>query len=103
MGVGVRYYYNQAGRARHHQLHGPYAGNYVALEGQTELRRRYFGPDEYAPGLTVQWGMQRRLNRSFLLDLNTGLGLEATRRGYYGGNWRVSLAVRLNAGLYFGR
>ena len=104
VGVGIRYYYNQAGRARQNRPHGLFQGNYVALEAQTELRRRYYGPDEYLPGLGLQWGMQRRLSRSFLLDLNAGIGLETVRSAYYsGGAWRPNFAYQFNLGLYFGR
>ena len=67
-GIGARYYYNQAGRARHNRVHGPFVGNYLALEARTELRRRALGlSDRYTPGLNAVWGMQRRLSRNFCL------------------------------------
>ena len=42
LGVEARYYYNQAGRARNKRAHGPFVGNYLALEAHTELRRGYY-------------------------------------------------------------
>lgn len=107
VGIGARYYYNQAGRARHHRPHGPFAGNYLALEAHTELRQRYGTSTEVAPGLNLLWGMQRRLGRSFLFDFNVGAGLGpvASRTGFGirnpGSN--VNITTQINLSVYFGR
>lgn len=100
LGVGLRYYYNQAGRERHNRAHGAFQGNYLALEALTELQRvRYFTYDdttypfptlvtsEYrtqaTPLLNVYWGMQRRLGRHFLYDVNVGAGVIAKPTSFY--------------------
>lgn len=94
LGLGLRYYYNQAGRERHNRAHGAFQGNYLALEALTELDRiRYFLYDnisypypgtesvEYrtqaSPLLNVYWGLQRRLGKHFLYDVNAGVGVIA--------------------------
>lgn len=89
VGVGGRYYYNQAGRAQHQRVHGPFVGNYVALEALTELDRKLFtGLDgngnsttaynvQAMPLLNAYWGLQRRPGKHFLYDLNTGVGIIA--------------------------
>ena len=108
IGIGARYYYNQAGRARHNRAHGPFVGNYLALEAHTEARRRYNQPADVSPGLNAVWGMQRRLGRSFLFDFNTGLGVSPvrsdTRLGYSSGaSGSMNFTAQLNLGIYFGR
>jgi len=93
LGLGLRYYYNQAGRERHHRVHGAFQGNYLALEVLTELDRiRYYFYDisypypgtesiEYriqtTPLLNAYWGLQRRLGKHFLYDVNAGVGIIA--------------------------
>ena len=107
LGLGARYYYNQAGRARHERAHGLFVGNYLALEAHTELRQRYAQRADVAPGLNLLWGMQRRLGRNFLFDFNTGVGLGPRRSDSYlgysspGGNLNVT--TQFNLGIYFGR
>ncbi|GAA4016466.1 hypothetical protein GCM10022408_32430 [Hymenobacter fastidiosus] len=119
LGIGGRYYYNQAGRAQHNRAHGNFIGNYLAVEVHTERQRyfRYQGGSplspyspfslhrRYTPTLNVLWGMQRRLGRSFLFDCNAGVGLGARRSeaniGYSSGAFNPSLQV--NLGLYFGK
>ncbi|MBO2008714.1 hypothetical protein [Hymenobacter negativus] len=102
LGLGLRYYYNQAGHEQHNRAHGAFQGNYLALEALTELDRiRYFLYDtstypypgaesiEYrtqaSPLLNVYWGLQRRLGKHFLFDFNTGVGIIAkpTSDQYY--------------------
>ena len=88
-GLMLRYYYNQAGRARHNRARGPFVGNYLALGTSTELEERAIGEfdyiDIYSPptfkthylfdtSVNLYWGMQRRLGRHFLYDLNVGAG-----------------------------
>lgn len=89
VGIGARYYYNQAGRERHHRAHGPFVGNYVALEAMTELDRKMLagldGNGNIVPAYHVQampllnayWGLQRRPGKHFLYDINTGVGIIA--------------------------
>ncbi|MFC7666381.1 hypothetical protein ACFQT0_02285 [Hymenobacter humi] len=105
VGIGGRYYYNQAGRALHNRAHGRFIGNYVGMELHTEMRRMYGQEVELAPALNVVWGMQRRLNRNFLLDFNAGVGLGPNRN--YTTLARVpgplTLTTQFNLGLYFGR
>ncbi|WP_375418367.1 hypothetical protein [uncultured Hymenobacter sp.] len=95
-GLMLRYYYNQAGRARHNRAHGPFVGNYLALGTSTEARE-YFFEDYYStgsaatdikrrysltPNAILYWGLQRRLGQRFLYDFNAGIGLQAN---YYPG------------------
>ena len=124
VGVGLRRYYNQEGRARRNRAHGPFVGNYYALEATTELNRREFyrydpqgvslGVDtdhriQATPLLTAHWGMQRRLGQHFLYDANIGLGLLAQPYTYsfysYGRNfdtlYRLESTLALNLRLYF--
>ena len=108
IGVGARYYYNQAGRAQHNRAHGPFVGNYLALEAHTEMRRRYKLPADVSPGLNVVWGMQRRLSRSFLFDFNAGLGVSPVRSdtnlGYSSqAAGSMNFTTQFNLGIYFGR
>ena len=115
LGLGARYYYNQAGRARHGRAHGAFVGNYLALEAHTEMRRHhhngYGNPDyrlvtEYAPSLNLLWGMQRRLNRSLLFDFNAGVGLSPKRSDTHFGGYSsgaLNTSTHINLGLYFGR
>ena len=94
LGVGLRYYYNQAGRERHNRAHGAFQGNYLSLEALTELQRvRYVVFDDFTypyptklslgyrtqttPLLNVYWGLQRRLGQHFLYDFNVGAGIIA--------------------------
>lgn len=89
VGVGGRYYYNQAGRERHQRARGPFVGNYLALEAMTELdRRQLIGVDDNGnivpayqvqvmPLLNAYWGLQRRPSKHFLYDINTGVGIIA--------------------------
>ena len=107
LGIGARYYYNQAGRERHNRPHGAFVGNYLALEAHTELRQRYGLRNDVSPSLNAVWGMQRRLGRSFLFDFNAGLGLGPHRRdsnlGYSPNNSNLNITTQLNLGVYFGR
>jgi hypothetical protein len=89
VGIGGRYYYNQAGRERHQRARGSFVGNYVALEAMTELdRRQLIGVDDNGnivpayqmlvmPLLNAYWGLQRRPGKHFLYDINTGVGIIA--------------------------
>lgn len=108
VGLGLRYYYNQAGRERHNRAHGPFVGNYLALEAMTELSRQTYYDYDYdyntspypiiiatkyrtqaMPLLNVYWGLQRRLGGHFLYDVNIGVGLIAKPSyypSYYYGN-----------------
>jgi hypothetical protein len=125
VGVGLRRYYNQEGRERRNRAHGPFVGNYYALEATTELnRRKIYRYDsqgvplgiedtehriQVTPLLTAYWGMQRRLGQHFLYDANIGLGLLAEPYIYsfysYGRNfdtlYRLESTVALNLRLYF--
>ena len=104
LGVGVRYYYNQAGRERQNRPHGTFVGNYLGLEAHTELRQRYGVRNDVAPGLNLLWGMQRRLGRNFLFDFNAGAGLTPYRSdtnvGYSTSG--LNITTQLNLGVYFG-
>ncbi len=109
LGVGARYYYNQAGRERRNRPHGPFVGNYLALEAHTEIRRNY-GSDlrnNFSPGLNLVWGMQRRLGHNFLFDFNAGVGLGPNRNDTsFGFNFSPSpttITTQFNLGIYFGR
>ena len=89
VGLGARYYYNQSGRERHQRAHGPFVGNYIALEALAELDRTLLtGLDnngnvvpthnvQAMPLLNVYWGLQRRPGKHFLYDINTGVGIIA--------------------------
>jgi len=89
IGIGARYYYNQAGRERHQRARGPFVGNYLALEALTELDRKLLtGLDnngnivpaynvQAMPLLNAYWGLQRRPSKHFLYDINTGVGIIA--------------------------
>ena len=105
VGVGARYYYNQAGRARQGRPHGPFVGNYLALEAHTEVRRRNEQSPDVAPSLNLLWGAQRRLGRSFLFDFNAGLGLGPRRSDSYLGysSSNLNVVTQVNLGVYFGR
>lgn len=108
IGVGARYYYNQAGRIRQNRPHGPFVGNYLALEAHTEMRRRYKLPTDVSPGLNVVWGMQRRLSRNFLFDFNAGLGVSPVRSdanlGYSSqASGGMNFTTQFNLSIYFGR
>ncbi|GAB3859482.1 hypothetical protein GCM10028822_36100 [Hymenobacter terrigena] len=107
LGIGARYYYNQAGRERHNRPHGAFVGNYLALEAHTELRQRAGLRNDVAPSLNAVWGMQRRLSRNFLFDLNAGIGLGPYRSdsylGYTPNNSNLNITTQLNLGVYFGR
>lgn len=107
LGIGARYYYNQAGRERHNRPHGAFVGNYLALEAHTELRQRNGLRNDVAPSLNAVWGMQRRLGRNFLFDFNAGLGLGPHRSdsnlGYSPNNSNLNITTQLNLGVYFGR
>ncbi|MBD2723810.1 hypothetical protein [Hymenobacter armeniacus] len=103
VGVGGRYYYNQAGRAHTGRAHGLFVGNYVGLELHTELER-YNGRLRTGPSLNALWGMQRRLGRSFLVDFNAGIGYgpnSAATTGYR--TAAGTIATQFNLGVYFGR
>ncbi len=104
LGVGVRYYYNQAGRARHNRAHGPFVGNYLAVEAHTEVRQRYRLRDEIAPGLNLVWGLQRRLGRNFLFDFNAGVGAGPNRSNVSFGSspGPVTITTQFNLGICFG-
>lgn len=107
LGLGGRYYYNQAGRALHNRAHGLFIGNYLALEAHAELKRRY-GNDlhnDVTPSLHAVWGMQRRLSRSFLVDFNAGLGLSPHLNDVFTGysTSGLNITTQFNLGIYFGR
>jgi hypothetical protein len=104
LGVGARYYYNQAGRAAHNRAHGAFNGNYLALEAHTEARRFGYSstPASYAPSLNAVWGMQRRLGRHFLFDLNAGVGFGRAFQTGESYPARTTLTTQLNLGIYFG-
>lgn len=119
--IGTRYYYNQDGRMQHNRAHGLFVGNYLAAELHTEMLRYpayvltspYPTPDgyyalrsEFTPTLNLLWGMQRRLGRNFLFDLNAGVGLGAKRSDDHFGGYSagaLNLSTQLNLGVYFGR
>ena len=107
LGVGARYYYNQARRARRNRPYGAFVGNYLALEVHTEMRQRDRTSTEVAPGLNLVWGTQRRLGRNFLLDFNAGLGLGPISSGVgfgcHGPQSNISINTQFNLGIYFGR
>jgi hypothetical protein len=120
LSLGARYYYNQAGRAQHKRAHGPFIGNYLAVEAHTErmsyvsynaspypaLGGSYENHYEYATSLNLLWGMQRRLSRSFLFDLNAGIGLSPKRSDAHFGGYSagaLNLSSQINLGIYFGR
>lgn len=107
LGVGGRYYYNQAGRARHNRAHGPFIGNYLALEAHTELKRGYGNDlhDDFTPSLHAVWGLQRRLSRSFLVDFNVGAGLSPHLNDVFTGysTTGLNITTQFNLGIYFGR
>jgi hypothetical protein len=105
LGIGGRYYYNQAGRARHNRPHGAFVGNYLGAELHTEMLRRPGLSNEVVPAFNVLWGMQRRLGRNFLFDFNAGVGLMPRRSDSHIGysNGSVNVSTQLNLGLYFGR
>lgn len=105
VGVGGRYYYNQAGRARNNRAHGQFIGNYLGLEAHAEIRRPYGRNVETMPSLNLLWGMQRRINRSLLFDINAGVGAGASYNSAVLGlsSAPFTLTTQLNASLYFGR
>jgi hypothetical protein len=127
VGVGMRYYYNQAGRERRNRAHGPFVGNYIAVEAATELNRRlfynyngYFSyyPTVYSteyrtevmPVLTALWGMQRRLGQHFLYDASAGVALLArpVSYNYYGPDdfrmlYGLDASLAVNLRVYFVR
>lgn len=107
VGIGARYYYNQAGRERHNRPHGAFVGNYLALEAHTELRQRHGLRNDVFPSLNAVWGMQRRVGRHFLVDFNAGIGLGPHRRdsnlGYAPNSSNLNISTQLNLGVYFGR
>ncbi|OGX85585.1 hypothetical protein BEN48_01765 [Hymenobacter glacialis] len=105
VGLGGRYYYNQAGRARSNRAHGQFIGNYVGLEAHAEMRRLYGRSVQTMPSLNLLWGMQRRINRSLLFDINAGVGAGASyNRAVLGlSSAPLTLTTQLNASLYFGR
>lgn len=107
LGVGARYYYNQAGRARHNRPSGPFVGNYLALEAHTEVRQRSDASAIVTPSLNALWGLQRRLGRNFLLDFNAGVGLgpvgDSGGSGFHNPPSPVNITTQFNLGIYFGR
>ncbi|GAA4352725.1 hypothetical protein GCM10023185_12680 [Hymenobacter saemangeumensis] len=115
LGLGARYYYNQAGRARQNRAHGPFTGNYLAAEGRLETLSRgapwskggdaALPPREYTPSLNLLWGMQRRLGHGFLLDMNAEVGLNLVPNTYSRTFTarQLNTSLLLNLGLYFGR
>ena len=119
-GLMLRYYYNQAGRARNNRARGPFVGNYLALGTNTEVEERVIGEYDYInmydpptfrkrymfdTSVNLYWGMQRRLGRHFLYDLNAGAGV-GTRyfpgvRGL--GNSGIEPNIDVNLRIYFVR
>jgi hypothetical protein len=115
--LGGRYYYNQTKRMQRGRAAGPYVGNYLALQVSTDLVAPYLKTNDVRmsydfSGLTAFWGMQRRLGRLLVYDLNAGLGVfnsgNAVRYNYTTGvyasniyNRRLELApiLRLNLSL----
>ncbi len=114
VGLGMRYYYNQPGKGQPLRNHNLY-GSYLALEGNierneiaakyltTNLARRQT-PTSLTPGVYAYWGMQHRLRRAMLYDINAGLGLQAPP--YY--NYEsiapahYNLTAQVNVRLYWG-
>jgi len=81
--LGARYYYNQEKREQRGRAHGPFVGNYLALQFNndwysykpyytTNMRRQY--QYDYS-GIAVLWGMQRRIGNWGLFDGNVGAGI----------------------------
>lgn len=121
LSIGGRYYYNQAGRAAHNRAQGSFVGNYLAVELHTEMLRTsefvvttpfpnlegyYAYRTSYTPTINLLWGMQRRLGRSFLFDLNAGVGVSPTRSDAHFGGYSaggLNLSTQVNLGVYFGR
>ena len=106
VGVGGRYYCNQAARAQQNRAHGPFVGNYLGLELRSEMRRLYGRQVGFAPALNAVWGMQRRLNRNFLFDLNAGIGVGPNQNRNtlsYAPDPALTITTQLNLGIYFGR
>jgi hypothetical protein len=121
LSIGGRYYYNQAGRARHDRARGSFVANYLAAELHTEMLRTpefvittpypnlegyYTYRTSYTPTLNLLWGMQRRLGSRFLFDLNAGVGIGPTRSDAHFGGYSaggLNLSTQINLGVYFGR
>ena len=121
LSIGARYYYNQEGRAQHNRAHGSFVGNYLAAELHSEMLRYpefvvtnpypdfegyYVQRTQYVPTLDLLWGMQRRLGRSFLFDLNAGVGLSPSRSDAHFGGYSaggLNLSSQVNLGVYLGR
>jgi hypothetical protein len=104
-GLGGRYYYNQAGRARSNRAHGQFIGNYLGLEAHAEMRRLYGRSVETMPSLNLLWGMQRRISRNLLFDLNAGVGAGSSYNNAVLGlaSKPFTFTTQFNVSLYFGR
>ncbi|OUJ71656.1 hypothetical protein BXP70_21495 [Hymenobacter crusticola] len=80
--LGGRYYYNQQRRVQEGKAAGPFVGNYLALQASSDFVP-YSLPYSYQKSnlrysystLSALWGMQRRLGRFLLYDVNAGLGV----------------------------
>ncbi len=117
LSVGGRYYYNQAARARSNKAHGNFVGNYLAFQANLDRFRDpmfvTFFPEgrspmrtTYSPGVTMLWGMQRRLGASFLFDLSAGLGVSTNLEGTAMPGYSTStlnFSPQVNLGFYLGR
>jgi hypothetical protein len=84
LALGLRYYYSQPAKGKPLHSNTLYGG-YLALEGNVERsqiaatyisRSRRQTPSSLTPGMYAFWGMQHRLRRSLLYDLNAGLGMQ---------------------------
>ncbi|MCC2545597.1 hypothetical protein LJY25_04010 [Hymenobacter sp. BT175] len=117
LSLGGRYYYNQAARARNNKPHGPFVGNYLAFQANLDRFRSplsaTFRPEgrwpmrtTYAPGVTMLWGMQRRLGSNFLFDLSTGLGVSGNVSGTAMPGYttvNINFTPQVNLGFYLAR
>jgi len=99
--LGARYYYNQAKREQRGRAHGPFVGNYLALQVGSDIysyryetydTRRYYGYD-YSH-IALLWGMQRRIGQWGLFDGNVGIA--ATDRRYTTSKLLLELNARIS-------
>ena len=75
--LGLRHYYNQARRQAKGRAAGPLVGNYLALESSNDFHRYNGRLLHESTGLTVLWGLQRRLGGHGLVDAYAGLGVKS--------------------------
>lgn len=87
LSFGVRHYYGRPPVDA--QRTSTEFGRYLALDGSAEWQqlattaRRRLVPATLTPAVYALWGMQNRLRRHVLYDLNAGLGLLAPAHYYY--------------------